>query len=94
MSVWHIASLLVHVPSLRVKAFIDAVGQIPGLEYAARHDDGRVILLAEAESAQLLAEQLSRVEAMPGVLSARLVYHHCEPGLQQPLENDIDADPA
>ena len=74
----HIASLLLHVQPDRLLSTISAISEIDGLEISQHQDDGRVIVLAEAASNGQLADQFAAPQALAGVLSLNLIYHHTE----------------
>lgn len=73
----HIASLLLHVSPALSQSIVTAIEAIDGLE-VSQSQDGRVIALAEAVSNGQLADQFAALQAMAGVLSLNLIYHHTE----------------
>ncbi|GJM10513.1 MAG: hypothetical protein DHS20C11_27890 [Lysobacteraceae bacterium] len=85
----HIASLLLHVSPQQLQPVMTAIGAIDGLEIS-QQQDGRVIVLAEAESNGQLADQFAALQAMAGVLSLNLIYHHTESAaaLDEPVPGD------
>ena len=58
----HIASLLLHVQPERLVSSMVAISDIDGLEISQHQDDGRVIVLAEADSNGQLADQFAALQ--------------------------------
>lgn len=56
----------------------------PGVEVHAATPDGRLVLTIEADSDGAASALFDRIRALPGVMSAALVFHQFEP--------DSDAD--
>ena len=56
-----------------------ALESLAGVEIHGRSDDGHLIVTIEDTDQTLASEQLLAVNQVEGVLSASLVYHHCEP---------------
>lgn len=74
----HIASFLVHHRPEAADLIDRLAHDFEGLEVAAR-DPGRSILLHEAENSGLMLDCMNAVQALKGVISVNLVYHHAEP---------------
>ncbi|MCF7223377.1 chaperone NapD [Marilutibacter chinensis] len=89
----HIASLLVqHRPE--AGAGVDAcIAACKELELA-RRDGGRSIVLCESDASRVLMDRIDELQAVDGVLSVALVYHHVEPAEQLGEPIDIAAGPA
>ena len=74
----HIASFIVrHLPEAAEPLECLALAWT-GLEIAAR-EPGRCILLHECGGARELLDCIDAVQAVAGVISINLVYHHAEP---------------
>ena len=70
----HISSALVHV---RPERRHEVAAQIAALDGAELHfaETGRIIVTLEAASSAAIADRLSEIGRLPGVLAATLVYH-------------------
>ena len=51
---------------------------LPGVEIPRQEDNGKCVALIEAESESAILSRISEIEAMPGVISATLVYHQID----------------
>src|SRR5689334_22258856 len=74
----HIASFIVRHQPAATEAIDRLADGWPGLEVAAR-EEGRCILLHECGGTRRLLDCIDAVQALPGVVSVNLVYHHAEP---------------
>lgn len=74
----HIASFIVNHQPSAMAPVERLVGDMPGAEIAAR-EGGRCILLHECDSPRELIACMDAVQAIAGVISVNLVYHHAEP---------------
>ncbi len=74
----HIASFIVrHLPEA-VKPLERLAQEWAGLEIAA-HEPGRCILIHECGGSRELLDCIDAAQAVAGVISINLVYHHAEP---------------
>ncbi|MTW19311.1 nitrate reductase [Rhodoplanes serenus] len=73
----HISSLVVHVRPEHRAGFGAALAAMPGIEVHAE-TGGKVVLTLETRSESDIVERLAVLSALPGVLSAALVFHHVE----------------
>lgn len=78
MPEYHISSLLVHT---RPETLDVVAGRLEaeGCEVHERTAQGKIIVTLEAEGKHALNEALTRIQLLPGVLAATLVFHHVEP---------------
>jgi len=74
----HIASFIVHHRPEALPALEALADTMSGLDIAVR-DTGRLILLHESAGTRDLLGCIDAVQAVPGVISVNLVYHHAEP---------------
>jgi len=74
----HIASFVVHHRPATLEAIERLADELTGLEIAAR-EECRCILLHEGGGTRELLHCMDAVQAIPGVVSVNLVYHHGEP---------------
>ena len=81
---FHIASLVVHCRPDRVASLEGTIAALPGADVPASDLAGKLVVILESTSEQTIARQLEEIGALPGVLSATLVFHHVEPGVFEP----------
>ncbi|SNS11528.1 periplasmic nitrate reductase chaperone NapD [Sphingomonas laterariae] len=74
----HIASFIVHHRPEALAALEALAADRIGLEIALR-DEGRAILLHECGDPRDLLDCMDAAQAIAGVISTNLVYHHAEP---------------
>jgi nitrate reductase NapD len=74
----NISGLLVHAHPDRAEAVRMRLLQIPGLEVHAVSPEGRLVVTLENASDGDMATTFERVQTLPDVLSASLIYHHTE----------------
>lgn len=74
----HIASFIVHHRAKAGAELEKLATNWDGLEIAAR-DGGRMILLHECGGTRDLLACMDAAQAIAGVISINLVYHHAEP---------------
>jgi nitrate reductase NapD len=80
----HIASLVVRCRPDRVASLEGVIAARPGAEVPASDAAGKLVVTLESTNEQTIARQLDEIGALPGVLSATLVFHHVEPGIPEP----------
>lgn len=73
----HIASLLVHVRPGRLGAVRAALSGTEGVEIHAEQD-GKLVVVVEGPHEGWIADRMTEMQLMDGVLSAVLVFHHAE----------------
>ncbi|MBK5958412.1 hypothetical protein CCR97_09350 [Rhodoplanes elegans] len=73
----HISSLVVHVRPEQLSGFRTSLAAMPGFDIHAEAG-GKVVLTLETRSESGIVEGLAALSALPGVLSASLVFHHVE----------------
>ncbi|HRN62772.1 MAG TPA: chaperone NapD [Luteimonas sp.] len=74
---WHVASLVVRHRPEAVPALAAAIESTDGLELAMQ-DDTRSVLLQESDGTRGLMDSIDLLQALPGVITVNLVYHHVE----------------
>lgn len=80
----HIASLVVRCRPERIPALEHAIAALPGAEIAATDPAGKLVVTLESTTERVVADRLEEIGALPGVLSATLVFHHAEPAAREP----------
>jgi nitrate reductase NapD len=72
----NLSGILVFVsPGAKDRA-VDSLNALPGVEVHHVDDQGRVVVVQEAQSVTEEAAGLQRINALPEVVSAQLVYHY------------------
>lgn len=74
---WHLASLVVRHHPEAIPALATAVANAQGLELALQ-DDTRSVLVQESDGTAGLMANIDLLQALPGVVTVNLVYHHVE----------------
>jgi periplasmic nitrate reductase NapD len=74
----HVASLIVQARPERLSEVEAAIRTLPSAEISASDAIGKLVVTLEAASERPIARALDQINAMPGVLSATLVYHEVD----------------
>jgi len=77
----HLSSLVVHARPDALPGVARAVEAL-GCEVHLASPEGRLVVTIEAEDGRGLAETVTRMQTLPGVLAANLVFHHSEPAAE------------
>jgi nitrate reductase NapD len=75
----NICGVLVHAVPDKAGQVATALAELPGVELHARADAGRLIVTVEDTDQSSALDGMAKIHALPGVVSAALVYHHFEP---------------
>ncbi|UKJ77104.1 chaperone NapD [Azospirillum brasilense] len=75
---WHIASILVHLRPERSPDVRAAVAALGDVEIHAE-ERGRMVVTVEGPHEGRIADRMTAIHLMPGVMSAVMVFHHAEP---------------
>lgn len=73
----HLSSLVVHARPERL-AEVSAALTREGCEVHGEHPAGKLVITLETATQGVLSETLTRIQLLPGVLAATLVFHHVE----------------
>ncbi|MEX0759066.1 MAG: chaperone NapD [Tistlia sp.] len=73
----HISSLIVYLRPEAAERVVAAILALGGAEIAAR-EAGKLVVVLEAEHEGVLADHLTKINLMPDVYVAALVYHQVE----------------
>ena len=84
---WHVASLVVRHQSSAVPALAEAIAGADGLGLALQEDTCSV-LVQECDGTRSLMANIDLLQALPGVITVNLVYHHVE---RQPPHGEAHA---
>jgi nitrate reductase NapD len=86
----HIASLLVHFRPELLDAVQASIAAMPGTEIHAEQD-AKMVVTVEGPHEGTIADRMTAIHLLDGVLSAVLVFHHVEP--VKPVETVTGAGP-
>lgn len=85
MAELHIASLAVHARPERLEAVRAQLDAVPGVEVHGTSPVGKLVVVVEAAADGGVLERLDAIRAVPGVLSAHLVFHRILPDTQEAI---------
>ena len=74
----NVCGVLVHTTPERIDSARRGLLALPGVEIHQEAEDGRLIVTVEDADGVPASLTLSKFPAIEGVVSAALVYHHCE----------------
>lgn len=84
---FHVSSLVVLTqPSLRHR-LAEQIGALDGAEIHAVSDEGKLVVTLEGPSQRPIMDAIDAINALPGVLSAALIYHQFDEGDAQGEES-------
>jgi nitrate reductase NapD len=75
----NICGVLVHAVPAEAGEVAAALVRLPGVELHAQAQAGRLVVTVEDTAGTSAVDGLAQIHALPGVVSAALVYHHFEP---------------
>ena len=76
----HIAGLVVHTRPDNVDRVRASLERLSGAEIHAADPRGKLVVTLEAASDGLIADLLTMIPALPGVIACTLAHHHSEDG--------------
>lgn len=74
----HITSLVVHAMPAQLESVIQQVESLPEVEVHGSDPVGKFIVLLETDDEQSILTAIDRIQAIDGVLTATMVYHHID----------------
>ena len=77
---FNLCGVLVQARPVRVPGLQRELEALPGVEVHQVTEDGHLVVTVEDTPERFAADTLSHIHVIDGVLSAALVYHHCERG--------------
>ena len=73
----NLSGILVVVPPAHIETTVAELNALPGVEVHYREEaTGRLIAVQEAESVEGEIEGLKRIQGLPNIILAELVYHY------------------
>lgn len=88
----HITSLVVQAQPSAVPRVAAAIDGLPDAEVHIADPRGKLVVSLETESLHQVTEQVDRIAALAGVVTATLVYHQIEDS--ETLDHPVDASAA
>lgn len=83
----HISSLVVHVLPQHVESITAQIEEFDNAEVFGSSPEGKIVVVLETENQGFITDTIDAINNLPNVLSAVLVYHQIETGLEQ-LDED------
>ncbi len=77
-SEFNICGVFVQTTPSRLEAVARTLAATPGIDIHQTADDGRLVVTIEDTPDKYASETLTDLRSVNGVLSASLVYHHCD----------------
>ena len=74
----NISGVVVHSKPENANAVQQQLAEMPGVEVHAVGDDGRMVVTVEDASDRQMADTVTGLQTMEGVIAASMVYHHFE----------------
>ncbi len=74
----NISGVLVHAYPADAEAVRDNLLKLPGVEVHGISEKGSLVVTVEEDDSRLMADTVMKFQDLPGVLSAAMIYHHCE----------------
>ncbi|MDP6688861.1 MAG: chaperone NapD [Alphaproteobacteria bacterium] len=75
---FNICGVFVETTPNRLQAVARTLAETPGIDIHQTADDGRLVVTIEDTPDKFASETLTSLRSVDGVLSASLVYHHCD----------------
>ena len=75
----NISSVLVYTRPQDLQLVREQLSALAGVEVHGASENGRLIVIIEADSVQAVADIFAQINQQPGVLAASMVYHQFEP---------------
>lgn len=88
----NISGVLIRAWPENCSSLIQQLEQVAGVEVHTSTDDGKLVVTVEASADQTTADTVYRLQNMPGVIAASMVYHHFEDDadLEQEVSNETE----
>lgn len=87
---WHIASILVHLRPERSADVRAAIADLGDVDVHAE-ERGRMVVTVEGPHEGRIADRMTAIHLLPGVMSAVMVFHHAEPLALQDAKGNAPA---
>jgi len=87
----HISSIVVHARPDAADDIAHSIERMPGAEIHQRVAGSKLIVTLETGNTGEILQHMERINDLPGVISAALVYHHWEPVSEAESEADHES---
>ena len=74
----NISGVLVKAYPENLTTIQQTLATMSGVEVHGNNEDGRIVITVEDVSANNITDTLTEIQAVPGVLSAAMIYHQFE----------------
>lgn len=74
----NISGIVVHALPENTEALRTQMAALAGVEVHAAQDDGRIVITVEDTPDAVPSDTIMRVQLLPGVLSAAMIYNYCD----------------
>ena len=74
----HISSFILRCLPDQLASIAETAASLTGVEIHGRDPSGKLVALLELDSEEELVGTIDRLEQIPGVINASMVYHHVE----------------
>lgn len=74
----NISGVLVRAYPEKINSIGEILTKMEGVEVHGNNSDGRIVVTVEQDDANLMSDTLVGMQAIPGVLSASMIYHQFE----------------
>jgi nitrate reductase NapD len=74
----NISSIVVHARPENMEALRGQMAALAGVEIHAAQDDGRMVITVEDCPEAAPADTIMKVQLLPGVLGAAMIYNYCD----------------
>ncbi|MGR0481536.1 MAG: chaperone NapD [Candidatus Electronema sp. V4] len=74
----NISGIVVHSRPENMEALRGQIAALAGVEIHAAQEDGRMVITVEDTTDAAPADTIMKVQLLPGVLAATMIYNYCD----------------
>jgi nitrate reductase NapD len=74
----NISGVIVKAYPVHIQSIEAVLATMDGVEVHGNNEDGRIVITVEDKNANNISDTLVRIQDVPGVLSAAMIYHQFE----------------
>jgi nitrate reductase NapD len=74
----NISGVIVKAYPVHIQSIEKVLATMDGVEVHGNNEDGRIVITVEDKNANNISDTLVRIQDVPGVLSAAMIYHQFE----------------
>ncbi len=82
----HISSAVVAVRPEHVQSVVHSIAAMPDTEVPA-YEGGKIVVVMEGPNSGVIADRLTQIALLDGVITANMVFEHVETSTDTPLPN-------